>query len=260
MIRVELGYHSRPNAEEVSQVLANFAILFREHHAKSGNNGFYLELESIKISSIIFDFFEIMSNITDIIEKREIIRDFFENLAACFNSAKDANVHNVPSHFRNFIYAFCVPIKNKNADYGRITVNGDNNMVIVINGDSANDICVNIGNFEKKITETMHSSVDGNLDEIRYSKRNSFVQKEENILTTISYMGEKRASATLISVNGKWIAIVDDSYSGNIEVVDDANLLRSRQRHLRHRGFGYISSANENHPDVFFLQGLEEGK
>ncbi len=141
LLRLWIGYYDAPDARETGQVIERLANAYTQTLPRVGGRPARLAVEQLRIGSLLVDLkaaFETGAAIVTIIEQREMLVGFVQRIALAVQAARDASMGiDISPSIRNFLYSFVKPVATGRASEARLHVEGDNNVVIVINGENA---------------------------------------------------------------------------------------------------------------------------
>lgn len=141
LLRLWIGYHGAPDARETGQIIERLANAYTQTVPRTGGRPARLAVEHLRIGSLLVDLkaaFETGAAVVGIIEQRELLVGFVQRVALTIQAARDASLGiDISPSVRNFLYSFVKPVATGRASYAQLRVEGDNNVVIVINSDNA---------------------------------------------------------------------------------------------------------------------------
>lgn len=141
LLRLWIGYRGAPDARETGQVIERLANAYTQTLPRVGGRQARLAVEHLRIGSLLVDLkaaFETGAAIVGIIEQRELLVGFVQRVALTIQAVRDASLGiDISPSIRNFLYSFVRPVVTGRASEARLHVEGDNNVVIVINSDNA---------------------------------------------------------------------------------------------------------------------------
>lgn len=141
LLRLWIGYYGAPDARETGQIIERLANAYTQTLQRVGGRPARLAIEHLRIGSLLVDLkaaFETGAAIVTVVEQREMLVGFVQRVALAVQAVRDASMGiDISPSIRNFLYSFVKPVAAGRASEARLHVEGDNNVVIVIDGKNA---------------------------------------------------------------------------------------------------------------------------
>ncbi len=126
-----VSYLSFPDARDSGRIIETLAHSYVQWATSNSDRGFNLVLMRLEISSLRA-LFEVADSTSKIVDSYKHLKEYVENVALWITTLKDANLGTLPPSMRTFIAALIKPLVKKEARDVRLNVQGDNNVIVVI--------------------------------------------------------------------------------------------------------------------------------
>ena len=134
-----VGYRSAPTAREAALIIDRVGNAW-ERTGREGRPAIEpLFLDRVEISSL-HAWFELGAAVTAVADHRDMLIGFVQNIGVAVQTLTGANVGQVPASIRALLGAMATPVERGVADRASIQVHGDNNTIIIIDGNNAGNI------------------------------------------------------------------------------------------------------------------------
>lgn len=130
---LEIGYYDAADARTSGTAIERLANAFAQE-TRAGQSRYGLELVRVEIASL-HAWFDLGKTMLDLYEQRALLSGFLQTVAVALETVMNASggqVGGISASVRSFLVSLAGPIVRKQASHAKLSVQGDNNMIIYI--------------------------------------------------------------------------------------------------------------------------------
>lgn len=279
-LRLDVGFYGPPDAADAGRILERLAHAFSSEIRGSDIVQARLEIDRVFVSSLIadlraiIDFADVASRLY---ETREAVLDFLRNLSIAIVTLKDSNGGEIAAPLRSFLQALVAPLASGRASHARLTVNGDNTVVIYIERPEGIELHTMIATILAEQSRRTVGSISSNsladsgspasvggsrvkpMDVSRAVPPRPMAQDNRTIErpSEPTEREEHESAAMIMSVNGEWFARPEAAPLSLVPITDEGGMFLHRAHHLLHRAIGTLRRNGRGDPDRFVVRTVE---